>query len=1198
LWDDYLKNIFLFLLKYLHNNYKEKIARAIRNLLENFIQKMIKLNVSKSVFAIIILLLFLQTFLAAQSITSCSCWQTRDNTFSVVPFTGGFPPPFSPDYRNDDGTKSITLPFNFCFYGTTFNSCYINNNGNITFGLSYTTFGANFFPDASHPMVAPFFADVDTRAGGSGLVYYKLTPTYLIVQWDGVGYFNSAADKVNTFQLIITDGTDPIISGGNNISFCYKDMQWTSSNSGAQGGTNGFGGSPATVGFNKGDGVSYFQLGRFDHAGNSYDGPFNNPDGIDWLDNQSFVLNSCNSSNIPPIVNGFSLCQTDTIKICEYDTLNLPITFQSPELNQTTTASVSASGVNGFSIISNASGNAATITTQLIGGPNNLGNNTITFSGTDDGTPVQTTTFSVVVQVNPAPASTFTVTSSPSVCIGANSTIAYTGSGPLGATYNWNFGGGTIISGSGQGPYTVNWATAGTHYITLDVTANGCKSLITTDSVIVNSSLVANAGNDVSYCSGGTVVIGTTPSAGCTYLWSPSTGLSNNTISNPNVVTTNSGTSNIITNYSITVTNTSCSATDAIQVTIYPSLTAYAGTDVTMCNGDNTTLNASGGTSYVWNPASSLSNPNSSNPVANPTSSATYTVTVADANGCSNTDAISITINSVPTAYAGPNINTCFGFNTTLNASGGSSYSWIPSSGLSNPNISNPIANPTSTTTYTLSVTGANGCSDTATMNITVNSLPVANISSQTNINCFGGSSGSVSVTVTAGNLPYTYLWNNTQTTSTSTGLSAGNYSLSVTDANGCAASQTVTITQPTALSISTFQNNISCNGMSNGSILANVSGGTAGFSYLWSNGQTAAIATGLSAGNYSVTATDANGCTITSAATITEPAVLSASLTSTNATCGNNDGTALSAATGGSGSYSYSWNTSPQQTSPNATGLIPGTIYTVTITDGNGCTMTNTISIGLDPPPVANVSGTTVVCIGDNAVLTASGGLNYSWSNGATTTSITVAATATATYTVTAINGNCFDDTTITVNVNPLPIANAGADTTIMQFQSATLNGSGGINYQWSPSSDLSCSNCPNPTASPMTTTTYMVTVTDANGCTSSATVTVIVKTIECPDPYLPNAFSPNGDGDNDVLKIYNKVPQCIQDLKLVIFNRYGEKIYETTDPAFEWNGVYNRGLLAGTSEAGTEVFVYYLQATVFPNNKINKKGNISLVR
>ena len=211
-------------------------------------------------------------------------------------------------------------------------------------------------------------------------------------------------------------------------------------------------------------------------------------------------------------------------------------------------------------------------------------------------------------------------------------------------------------------------------------------------------------------------------------------------------------------------------------------------------------------------------------------------------------------------------------------------------------------------------------------------------------------------------------------------------------------------------------------------------------------------------------------------------------------------------------------------------------------------------------------------------------------WSNSSTATSVTVNPASATTYTVTAINGNCTD--------NALPVANAGNDTTIMQFQSSTLHGNGGINFQWTPSSDLSCSNCQNPIATPMSTTTYTLTVTDANGCTSTKAVTVNVTQIECSDPYLPNAFSPNADGDNDVLKIYNKVPQCIKELHLWIYDRYGEKIFETTDPAFEWNGVYNRGILAHSSEANTEVFVYRMTATVYPNKEIKKSGNISLVR
>ena len=219
-------------------------------------------------------------------------------------------------------------------------------------------------------------------------------------------------------------------------------------------------------------------------------------------------------------------------------------------------------------------------------------------------------------------------------------------------------------------------------------------------------------------------------------------------------------------------------------------------------------------------------------------------------------------------------------------------------------------------------------------------------------------------------------------------------------------------------------------------------------------------------------------------------------------------------------------------------------------------------------------------------------------WNNGMTSTSINVTPTTATTYTVTAINGSCTDDTTITVHVNPLPVAGVSNDTTIMQFQSAPLHGSGGTSYQWSPPTDLSCTNCPNPTATPMYTTNYIVTVKDANGCTSTDTVTVYVTPIECSDPYLPNAFSPNGDGANDVLKIYNKVPQCIKDLHLWIYDRYGEMIYETTDPAFEWNGVYNHGILSHSSEANSEVFVYRMTVTVYPNRELKKAGNISLIR
>jgi hypothetical protein len=158
---------------------------------------------------------------------------------------------------NDDGsTGLIPIPFNFNLYGQTFNSIYINNNGNITFNGPLSTFSATAFPSTGNAIVAPFWADVDTR-NGNGQVVYKITPTAVYINWEDVGYYNMMGDKLNTFQLIITNGSDPVIDQGN-VAFCYQDMQWTTG--AASSGVNGFFGIPATCGANKGDGVAYFLI--------------------------------------------------------------------------------------------------------------------------------------------------------------------------------------------------------------------------------------------------------------------------------------------------------------------------------------------------------------------------------------------------------------------------------------------------------------------------------------------------------------------------------------------------------------------------------------------------------------------------------------------------------------------------------------------------------------------------------------------------------------------------------------------------------------------------------------------------------------------------------------------------------------------------------------------------------------------------
>ncbi len=211
------------------------------------------------------------------------------STFSVTPFTNGTPP----EYRNDDfSTSLIPLSFPFTFYGTQYNRVYINNNGNLSFEQPYSTYTSTGFPITGYAMVSSFWADVDTRTGGntgSGIVYYKSEPNRFTVIWDRVGYYGYRADKLNTFEIVITDGTDPLVGVGKNVCFSYGDMQWTTGS--ASGGVGGFGGTPATVGANMGDGVNYALIGRFDHEGYDFDGAGGNPDGVSYLDWKTFKFN-------------------------------------------------------------------------------------------------------------------------------------------------------------------------------------------------------------------------------------------------------------------------------------------------------------------------------------------------------------------------------------------------------------------------------------------------------------------------------------------------------------------------------------------------------------------------------------------------------------------------------------------------------------------------------------------------------------------------------------------------------------------------------------------------------------------------------------------------------------------------------------------------------------------------------------------
>ncbi len=300
---------------------------------------------------------------------------------------------------------------------------------------------------------------------------------------------------------------------------------------------------------------------------------------------------------------------------------------------------------------------------------------------------------------------------------------------------------------------------------------------------------------------------------------------------------------------------------------------------------------------------------------------------------------------------------------------------------------------------YDVTVTDANGCTKTATATVTEPDVLVAAVLVNNNVSCNGGSDGTATASVTGGTAPYSYLWDDTDasTTASVSTFAAGTYNVTVTDANGCTATTSVTITEPTVLSASTVVDaNVSCNGGSNGSATVNVTGGTSPYRYAWSNGDITASITGLVATTYTVTVTDANACTATASVTITEPTAVNLSLSSqTNIDCnGEATGSARVTATGGTEPYTYLWNDDAAQTTITASGLAAGT-YQATVTDAKGCSATTSVTITQYSAILADFSADQVFGCGPltvNFTDASSGGntsfTTWSWDFGDGTTS------------------------------------------------------------------------------------------------------------------------------------------------------------------------------------------------------------------
>jgi gliding motility-associated-like protein len=211
-----------------------------------------------------------------------------------------------------------------------------------------------------------------------------------------------------------------------------------------------------------------------------------------------------------------------------------------------------------------------------------------------------------------------------------------------------------------------------------------------------------------------------------------------------------------------------------------------------------------------------------------------------------------------------------------------------------------------------------------------------------------------------------------------------------------------------------------------------------------------------------------------------------------------------------------------------------------------------------------------------------------YLWNNGQTAQTATGLAGGNYTVTITDASG-CIATQTVTVTQQAGPTASASASVQLISLGgSSSLTATGGGTYLWSPATGLSCTTCANPIATPSQTTNYCVTVTDANDCTDSTCLMITVD-IPCGVIFIPNAFSPNGDLDDDFECVMGN---CITSMHITIYDRWGEKVFESSDQKTCWDGTYKNKPL------DTGVFDYYLDAELMTGEKIHQKGNISLMR
>ena len=592
--------------------------------------------------------------------------------------------------------------------------------------------------------------------------------------------------------------------------------------------------------------------------------------------------------------------------------------------------------------------------------------------------------------------------------------------------------------------------------------------------------------------------------AGYTYAWSNA----QNTANLQNVVGST---------YTVTATDSKgCTATNSVVINTSTVPTATVTPVASTCTLPNGTITVTPGSgtapyTYSWNPTAQTTQ----TATGITGGATTYTVTVTDALGCTATSSGVVANNPGPVISGTPSEETCAGLSNgsvIITVTGGVapiSYSW--SNAAVTQNISAVAGG-----TYTVTVTENNGCSSSKSFLVATHPQVTANATSLPEYcNKANGSATGIGTLGTGG--PYTYVWNNALTTPTISNLVAGTYTVTISDSH-CTATASVVVS-PVAGPTVAVNNVISAKcALANGSAVALATGGTAGYTYSWSNAQNTANLQNVAGGTYTVTTTDSKGCTATNNVVINTSPVPTAVTSTVASTCTLPNGTITATPSSGTAPYTYLWNPTAQ-TTQTATGITGGaTTYSVTVTDALGCTATSTGVVANNPGP--NITGTTndETCTGLNngsINITVTGGvapISYSWSNAAVTQNI--AAVAGGTYTVTVSDNNgCSSSKSFVVGTHPLVTANATSLPEYCNKANGSATGIGALGtggpytYLWNNALTT-------PTISNLVAGTYTVTISDSH-CT--ATTSVVVSPVAGPTASINNIINatcglPNG--------------------------------------------------------------------------------------